>query len=253
MRRIALILAFAAGLGLLGISYELGHQAAAKRAAAAASVLTPIGHEAAPPGGLVSNGWAIPNDPLPFATAYKNLATYLGPAIGPNNGETQSFYFGQLLAVPTNGPDHEIELQDLGRAHALLRGLTLTPDASPDPMAERLVLDAVQTGYDPAQLFGRFITPVLHDQDTDTYEQYTDKALIVWQKGDRTAHREPLGCRMDQQCSRLLDPPVSHESGVSRMLPLLAGALLLLLSLGMLLYIRLRETGFLGDGVFSGV
>jgi hypothetical protein len=252
MNRIILVFLTVAGASLLAIAFALG-RIDETRQAAAASIILPIGHESAPTSGLLSNGWAVPDDPAPFATAYRNLATFTGPAIGANNGVTQDFYFAQLLYVPTSDRQHQIELQDLGRAHALLRGLQLTPDVEPDPMVERLILDAAQTGYDPRQLFGRIITGVLYDPDTQTYEQYTDKQLIVWRKGDLTAHRQPLGCLMNQQCNRMLYPIPHQDSAVTRMLPLLGGGLMLLLALGILLHARLREAGFLGEPPFHGV
>jgi len=254
MKRLTLIALTFAGLGILVVSFLLGRAEAAKRAQAVASIALPLGHETRPAEGVLSNGWAVPDDPAPFATAFKNLQSFTGPAIGANNGVTQDFYFGELLYVPTSAREQQIELQDLGRQHALLRGLQLMPDAEPDPMVQRLVLDAAQTGYDPRVLFGRVITPVLCDHQTPKRcEQYTDKQLIAWTAGDVQAHREPLACLLNQQCSRAIYPNLPHDSVVSRILPLAAGGAMLLLAFFIFLHARLREAGFMGSPDFHGV
>jgi hypothetical protein len=254
MKRLTFIALTAVGLGILAVSFLLGRADAAKRAQAAASIPLPVGHETRSPEGVLSDGWVVPDAPAPFATAFKNLQTFTGPAIGANNGVTQDFEFAQLLYVPTSAREQQIEFQDLGRQHALLRGLQLSPDAEPDPMVQRLVLDAAQTGYDPRVLFGRVITPVLCDNQTPKRcEQYTDKQLIAWTIGDVQAHREPLACLLNQQCSRALYPNQPQDPAVSRILPLAAGGAMLLLAFFIVLHARLRDAGFMGSSEFHGV
>jgi hypothetical protein len=250
MKRIFTLTFAATGIALLVVAFQLGRSSAAQRTSANV-IRLPVGHETAPAGGMLSSGWAVPNSPGAFATSFDNLQSYLGGAIGPNNGVTQDFYFGQLVRVPSTSPQaQDIELQSLGREHALVSGLQLTPQAEPDPMVQRMILEAAQTGYDPQQLFGRVITPVLCDQASPQHcRQYTDKQLVAWTVGDATAHREPLGCLLNQQCNLMLYPIQHPESTAARMLPFLGGSILLLLALGTLVFSRLREAGFVGNPV----
>lgn len=234
-------------------AFLFGRHTLAARSRGIPPPASPLGHEAPTPGFLPVNGWNIPQNP-PFAATYQSLRTYLGVPIGAFDGVSQPFWGGRLLFIPTNGPDRQVILDDLGRQMLQLKSLPYVPDSEPDPMTQRLILDAMQTGYNPQDLFSRIISPALCDTAYPKHcEQYTDKQVIEWTQGDTMAHRENLGCLLDQACSRLqFPPPPPPESWLSRFLPLVSGAVLLLLALALFVYTRLHHGTGSGDGPYGG-
>jgi hypothetical protein len=208
---------------------------------------TPRGHEQ-PDGGTVSNvrGWNLYDAPgCPIASLYGKVQTYLGPPVGSFSGKSQDFLFGRIICVQSNGPENQAMLDDVGRQLLLLRGVTPQPGSEPDPVVHRWLLNALQTGYDTAQIAGRVISPVMCTTTLPkSCSQALDKIWLTWTPGpDAVAHAEPAGCLLEDACDRLLTQQAAQWESRSVSVPLLALAAILAVAGIVLVFAHCRPAG----------
>lgn len=196
------------GIVILGGGLLAAAASAGRPSRAASDLRTPqlpAGHEEPVAGGAYLNGFNVRNvGSCAFGDRYGEAQGLLGPPVGSFTGRAQAFQFGRLICAPTNPAGRQVLLDDLGLQHLRLAGLTPRPGSELHPAVRAHLLDALETGLAPDELFGRVLTPVRCDSGHHC-RQYTDKQLLLFEDApDALVRWAPLGCLLDQVCQQLM-------------------------------------------------
>lgn len=158
----------------------------ASTAAESPAMRVPVGQEEPRPDAAFVNGFNVANiGACAFQEAYSRAALLLGPPIAGFTGRSQSFVYGRLVCVLDAPPEQRVQWANLGLDEMRLRGLLPQPGSEPAPAVRAHLLGALETGLDPAEIFGRVLSAPVCNGD-GRCRQYTDKQVLLFER-DATA------------------------------------------------------------------